>query len=292
MANFIAQNLWRIFLRNSKASAVPCCHCSFSNVVLSMVFFRTMKPHFTKLISLILVSIFFSGISDAQPSNSRTSSTWLTEKWTGDEKKWFNLRESIDREIAKNSYGEHLLQRLKVDAQQNTQDAQAQFRWAYVLYQKAVDGSVSAEKLIPVASRALSEVQSPRVSEFTRLRFLLIGKMFPDRRLLSLGNRLAQLNPNDYSVKYRLVKILDPGLSPQEKQQALLYARDLVRLKPERASAHASLASVYFRSWLLSKNQQDKAQALASYKRYLQLAPKSDSFRSQAQRIIAQLEKA
>ena len=61
-----------------------------------------------------------------------------------------------------------------------------------------------------------------------------------------VGERLQKRNPSDYAVKYRLIKVFDPGLSDQQKQQALRYARDVVRLQPKRASAHAAMASVYY----------------------------------------------
>lgn len=97
--------------------------------------------------------------------------------------------------------------------------------------------------------------------------------------------------PDDYDVKFRLIAILTPGLSTEEKKQAVSYANDLIRIDAKRPSAYSALGGVYYRSWLISKSRDDAEKSIAAYRRYLQLAPANDTFRPQAQSIIAMMQK-
>ena len=87
-----------------------------------------------------------------------------------------------------------------------------------------------------------------------------------------------------------MIDTLNIETSTKDRKQAIGYAQDLVRLSPKRPSAHASVGWVYFRSWMVSKTQYDANKAITGYRKYLQLAPKKDNFRKQAERIIKEIQ--
>jgi len=292
MAPFSVSSFLGVLFRSSKASIV--FYSGRDSLLYLVVPHRPITYRACMVIGL-MVSFMSSlcSVGRTQPSlqtQTQRKSVWLTESWTAEETQWRRLRQDSEREIARSTNRGQLLQRLRSEAQKKLQDARVQYRWGYAVYRAAVDGSAPAERAVPSAALALATVPSPRAYEFARLRFLLESKQFPSPRLRGVGERLAKRDPKDYAVKYRLVKVLDPGLSAQQKQQALRHARDLVRLQPRRASAHASLASVYYRTWLVGKGQSDGNSAIAAYRKYLQLAPAKDSFRKQAQQIIKMIQ--
>ncbi|RYZ92627.1 MAG: hypothetical protein EOP06_03705 [Proteobacteria bacterium] len=138
---------------------------------------------------------------------------------------------------------------------------------------------------------ALASTPSPRVYNWTRLRFLVDARNFPDTLLRPVGERLVQRDPKDYEVKYRLIDTFNPGESKAEKKQALIYAHDLIRLNPKRASGYSALGGVYYRDWLLNKNRTDAGNAIAAYQRYLKIAPPNEPFRRQVTLLIALMRK-
>jgi hypothetical protein len=146
---------------------------------------------------------------------------------------------------------------------------------------------------ISLPRQALGFVASPHAYEFARLRFLMEAWGAPFPQLEKLGQRLVHRNPQDYDVKYYLVQVLCTVPTPEAKQQALGYVREFMRANPKKISYWLNLGAVYNFSWYQSrgKNRADGKNAIAAYRKYLQLAPADDKKRKGVNEEIAYIQK-
>ena len=226
------------------------------------------------------------GPLQAQPQESN----WMKEKWTQDGTPYKRIRLYVDKFLV-TAGPALLLNNYEQQAKRTPRNPQAQFRWAYATYRAASTGFSGAEGQLLKANSALLSVASPQVAEWTRLRFLIAARNFPDPALQNVGRRLAQHDPKDYEVRYRLIATLNPGESVPDKKEALLIANQLIALSPKKASAYSALGGIYYRSWLLRKNRSDAKNAIAAYKQYIQLAPQKEPFRKQVTSLLVILQK-
>lgn len=91
-------------------------------------------------------------------------------------------------------------------------------------------------------------------------------------------------------MRYLLTNLLRPESNTSDKELAFQNLREMARLQPNRPSLYSITGSVYFRLWLAGRDEVDRQRASAAYNRYLQLTPRSDLFRAQAQRLIDMLK--
>ena len=206
---------------------------------------------------------------------------WAREGWTGDNRPYHRVRTEVNRAISQGQKFVKLMTKYKLLAQKSSKPLD-KFRWAYVTYQAAIKGSSFSDKELLHVMKSLRNISSPKTYDYIRLRFLIESRAWPFRQLKKVGERLAERNPKDYEVKYYLVKILNPGRYLSERQEALRYSRDLIRIAPKRLSAHTALGFTYFKIWLVTKNKDDGDKSIAAYRKYLELAPSNHNFRKQA----------
>lgn len=218
---------------------------------------------------------------------------WTAESWTRDDKPYLKIRQNIDKAVAGGQKPDALLTKYQALAQKKPYDPQAQFRWAYAAWQarKAVDSYDQQYRRLWRTQRAFARVPSPHVYEYARLRFLVEAWFRRVPQFKGVGERLAHRNSNDYEVKYYLASILDTSPLAEERERALGYAKDVIRLQPKRPSSYSLLGGVYFSSWLKTKNRSDAEKAIAAYQQYLQLASPNAEWRPQAKRLIQILQR-
>lgn len=220
---------------------------------------------------------------------------WTQEQWTGDNAPYATIRKSIDTAIAAGQNASIIVSRYAPEAQRSPSNAKVQFRWAYATYRayvaekisKAGLASLESSRKLYSAITALQNARSPRSYDYTRLRFLMSVEHFPDRHLKDLGRRLLRRDPNDDSVKHRLLFVLEryPG-SLEERHEAVALAQSLLKRQPSKVSYHATLAGAYMLLWEGTKSPSDADKAIANYRKYLQLAPPNATFRKRAQMWI------
>jgi predicted Zn-dependent protease len=221
---------------------------------------------------------------------------WTTEPWTGDDQQYKKIRDEVWHRMEGEKDTADLVRQYGALAKKvpyhPPYDPEAQFRWAYTVYQAALANPQYRDSSdFGSASQALGYGPSPQTYQYTRLRFLMDAMNWPDNHLVSVGKRLLQHTPDDYQVKYQLAHILASTASAGDKKLALKYAQELVRSKPDQAVYHSLVSEVYFTTWLISKSRSDGDNAISAYKKYLSLAPQSDVFRSQAQYLITKIQK-
>lgn len=250
------------------------------------------------IVLLIVIADFHPLQAQEKPPTEMMKSSsqwnWTKQKWVKSEVPFLHLREKIDREFAKSVgkkgvliiFQEHASQAKKIP-----NDTKAAFAWIYSAYKAQQLDPQFDRKLFTRARMALLLGRYPfDNSEWARLRFLVESQPFPRSPLTSIGERLLEKYPQDAEVKYQLVRAFSPT-NPVEKQKALKYSQDLIRLEPKRPSYHALLAGIYLKSWLAHKNKTEADKAITAYNQFLLLAPLNHQFRPQAKRTIELLKR-
>lgn len=163
-------------------------------------------------------------------------------------------------------------------------DPLALFRWAYAAYLCASQQPTAAG--IKAAIGGLSDgrysVQPVTAYDFNRVRFLIATLSDPNPALADLGRRLLDVNPDDEQVEYALAGILMDTYSPPKTIEALGLAEDLIRREAGRAEPYALVGEVYYYRWKAHGQTHDGLQAQNAYLKYVELAPKEDSFSARA----------
>ena len=242
-------------------------------------------------IVLIIATLVFSSISGhTQPASASTSPSylWAVEKWTPQADVPFAAQEVILRKASQ-------VQLVQVTSTQLTTAPKSEEIYrlglaGYLLRMKFKDSE--GEAAIQQAFNAMQQIKPSKSYRFARLRFLLTARRGRYPELRKVGVRLARKDPQDYDVRYLLVNLLRPEMSPQDKNLAFQLIDEMKKIQPNRPSLQSIEGGVYYRLWLKNRDENNRRLTLVKYKRFLQLAPQSDSFRPQAQRIIAQLEKS
>jgi len=233
--------------------------------------------------------------TDTTSPNTVTASwAWTTERWDASDRPFQKVRDEVWRSISHGQHPEALVGKYKALARTEPYhppyDLPAQFGWAYAAYQAAVaDPKFRNHGEFLPAIQALGYGPSPRSYEYARLRFLMEAMNWPDIHLKIAGERLLRRMPNDFQVKYHLTHVLAAGISPQDRDTAVVYAQQMVRAMPDKANMYSLLGETRFTRWLGNKSKADGDSAVAAYQKYLALAPQNDSFRKQAQFLIKRI---
>lgn len=225
--------------------------------------------------------------SPRQQTSSTTS--WMTERWTGDETKYVGAREDINRHFSHGGITVAYLNGLETAWNQDEQNPLKLFRWAHARYRAQGLHPPLPFTAMP-AEGAFNEVPSPHTYEYARTRFLMRTSLSRPRELMAIGRRLLARNPNDFDVEFALYRCFGETMSAAGKQSALAYADHLINKYPDKPSVYAVKADVYFSYWIDHRNKQDARDAIKWYQQYLRLAPANYEWRKQAESTIALLQ--
>lgn len=229
-----------------------------------------------------------SGETDYRAKLQQTD--WETAKWTGADQNLKKIRVEIQTSLKAKPQNQwpSFVSLWAAKSKKTPQDASAFFGWATATFFYSSRTGKREHRVLGNLQKRFDQFSQLDSYEFTRIRYLISALDFPSRQLLPVGRRLYQRNRKDYDVAYFLADMLNLR-DAEERNEAVGVARQLVILAPTRPSAQASSGWIYFRSWLATRQEEDKSKAIQSYNRYLQLAAKNDSFRPQAQRLIAMM---
>ncbi len=226
-------------------------------------------------------------IASHQPS----ADSWTTESWAGDNRPYKEAREQINKAVADKQDPSTLVKQYEVLAQQKPYDPKPEYRYAYATYRAAIEAKpFNASSLISVRD-ALQRGFPPHAYDYTRLRFLVESTLFANKSLIPVGKRLLSHDPKDVSVEYNLIKVLTCSVVASDKEEAVKYAQDLVRARPENADYHATLAGAYLSIWFRSKDSTLANKAMTEYRQYLQLAPADADYRRTVNRLLMTLQR-
>ena len=219
---------------------------------------------------------------------------WVNAPWQNGDQTFLRIQDEIDSSVlaGKNIYD--LIKVYESLAKAHPNNAEQQFQYYYAV-RKAASllkdrmGIVEGQQRLSYLSKAIEDNDFPHTYSFVRLAFLCGSYCFPNPDFKSVGIRLLARNSKDYSVKYALTELLGASSNPIERTKALKYAGELIREYPERYSVYSRLAGVYYSRWTYSHARSDADNAIAGYKKYLEVAPSNDEYRSIAKMWIDKL---
>ena len=247
------------------------------------------------VLSLSLLSFFAVYaqplIAQLAMSQQQTSSntSWLTEKWTGNEKPYATARENIDNDFSHGRITVAYLSNLEEAWNQNEHDPLTLFRWSYARYVSQNLNPALPFTTVP-SYGAFDEVTSPHTYQYTRVRFLTEVMIGSHPELMAAGQRLLDRNPNDFDVEYGLTACFPQYMSANDKDTALAYATHLINKYPNKPSVYSVKGGIYFGYWIDHRDKGDARNAIKWYQQYLRLAPANYVWRKQAKSIIALLQ--
>lgn len=216
------------------------------------------------------------------------ASGWMREAWTGDESLYRELRASVYQASRSGRAPSYWITQYATAAQQKPTDPASQFAWAYAIYRAHYrDAPLARASEYSQAVQVLANVNSPHTYEFTRLRFILAsssgGNIYP---LKLVGERLMRRVPSDAEVKSRMIDVLDDGLSDADKQQALLYAKQIIQSDPISTYGYGALAWTHYVIFLKSHKLEDGNNAVSACQQCLQRMAKDDPARPSTERFL------
>jgi hypothetical protein len=91
--------------------------------------------------------------------------------------------------------------------------------------------------------------------------------------LKSFGQRLLRRNPNDYDVKFWMIRALNPHTSEEDRTLIVRYAQELVKAKPDRPGSYSSLGFAYKELFFADKSLSAGDKALKAYRQYYAMIP-------------------
>lgn len=216
---------------------------------------------------------------------------WTSETWKHDDNSYESVRRTIDRAMQHHVKPAALLRAYRVAAIAHHRRPEYLFGWMYSSYVLADAGNAEGRSDLQKINYEIPFTPSPKSYQYTRLHFLLQALQEPSAELRSLGLHLHDVDPNDYDVTYQLVRVLNQSGTIDDRTQALKFSRQLTKMRPDKAKGYALLGGVYFRAFLISRDEKDRIEAKENYKLFILLAPPGDHFIARAKNLIGFLDR-
>ncbi len=227
---------------------------------------------------------------------------WMQEKWTANDQPYLRVRREVDALVRQAEQSPRavalITARMQQAAQAAIQDPSeplVQFRRAY-LSERARRSPVSTSVPLLEDRRVLFDIYSmlesarPRGSyQYNRLLYLTYSRQFNGTQLKVLGKRLLARDPYDVDVKYFLGQQLGSSDIQQEQDTALGFAQELQKVPAERGRGYRLQASVYQDRWNRNHIVTDVDKSIASYRKYVAMAPPHSQGRNAIMKLIAVL---
>ena len=214
-----------------------------------------------------------------QPSKTTRNSTyfprewtWTKEEWGKSDKPYLKIIQSIDRAVARKQNLDALSLEYAKIAAANPADPQAQFAWGYSAVLARKPGTYVGRQVPNAISQALATAPSPKSYQYARMRYQVLMTWGTWVQLKDLGKRLVERNDGDLLVKRHLTRLLALG-TPTERQQAIVYAKQVVAGYPNYPFSHGGLGDVYRGIFYKERNVDAGYKAIDAYKHALNLNP-------------------
>jgi hypothetical protein len=223
--------------------------------------------------------------SSSLPISGATLS-WAKQPWTGKDAPFSSIRSHIDEWVASGELSASLIGAYQRTAEQNPANALDQFQWCYATYASIVQSggdSTSVSTLTPFYTAMLA-ADDPHCYNYDRL-LVLLHSGYPEER--SLAERLLKVDPKDIPVERAYAHILLEKRGNNDNAKAVNVAETAA------ASDNYSPTSLYVLGFVymsVASKQKDPvywAKGIATYGRFLDAVPFSDSRRILVLRLIA-----
>ena len=260
------------------------------------------------------------------PQLSYTDSMeWTKETWKADDAHFSGLENQVKTQLSQTKQPLEVVKSYRRVALANLSKTDAVFRWGYASYLAARKVQTQEEltdvwqslypallrpalpldyQYKPPFSEMYPKPDSPHSYRYTRLLFLVaVERYVPDTKsrdlFLDLSNRLLQRDPKDKEVEFQRIEMLlgMPWGSRESKiiaedswRKALDYSKKAVNRNPKNLAFLAQLAKAYRFQWD-GKNSYGEM-SIATYRKYLALAPPNDPYRKVVIGILADIQKS
>lgn len=214
--------------------------------------------------------------------NGKGDYSWTNERWTGDNAPWLAAHAELEKAIAGSSDPNALVAAAARAFDRNGRDPMLLYRWAYLAHRVGLsDTNGLRMQRYMLVHTGFCAVKSPKTAEFARLRFILeawhlAGVYYSSDRLLHVGERLLQRNPEDYVVRYYCASLLVGSNDLNRVSIGLAYIDQILehyRGKPlaYRAYLYFYRAIGYKVLYYHSKRKGQAQEAIDGYRAYLKL---------------------
>lgn len=213
---------------------------------------------------------------------------WTSLPWTGNNLPFHRSRTQIDTGFARKQITTRDLDKYQAEYLTYKQPTLSFFKWMYATYTGSKQQPPIVQPLGP-GTGIFYQVPDPHCYDYTRLRFLTEADG-ENEKFAPLARRLIKKDPNDFQVIYAFINFYYPDRPILSKQEALTLAQNLLKVYPAKIQIYAAIGGIYYSSWLQHKRSEDATKSIYYYKKYVQLAPTNDSFRSYAQQLIREMQ--
>jgi len=258
---------------------------------------KKLKSHHTFVLgvcaSLVCAFSFAVFAQSNPPDASRLlmpSTAWVSMKWTGDNRKYHDVRIQIDQLAIQGKLTPEALRTYYGSFLQNPRDPLVLFRWAYA-DNLAIRLKPDLPQHVSPGDGAFEACPNPRTYDYDRTR-LLLNWPGNESLLLPLAKRLLAHDPKDYPLQYNLATLSSGTDAPTEKAAAVRRAERLLSQYPNKPEIYGLLGGIYCDHWVFKKDPADGRKAIFYYQKYLQIANPNDPWRKQAKFWIERIESA
>jgi hypothetical protein len=264
------------------------------------------------------------------PSGYVDNMDWTQETWREDDTHLSRVQNEVKSRLSGSADTLQVMRQYRSLASKDLYNADAVFRWgcaSYIasskaktldeerdiwvsLYPALLHPALPNDYKLAATPSAIPKPITPHSYRYTRLLFLVavhnrVADVKDERQLLALCDRLLERNPNDRTVKFARIEMLmhlkpvssreDPIVAKQSKSlleaarlKALGFSKQAVTENPSNLPLLVQLAGIYNFLWD-GKNGYDQM-AIATYRRYLALAPSTDPYVKTVNDTITKIE--
>ena len=227
-------------------------------------------------------------ISKAHIAMDAAKLKWTSVLWTGNNLPYHLARTEIENGFARKQITTTELDEYGAEYLTYKQPALSLFKWMYATYLGSKQDPPIYSTHGPGSAR-FNEVTDPHCYDYTRMRFLWEGDG-KDVEYSTLARRLIKKDTKDFRVIYEFIDCYSSTRKFLSKAEALTLAQNLLKVYPDKIQIYTAIGRVYYSDWLQYKRPTDAAKSIYYYKKYIQLAPISDSFRSYAQQLVGEMQ--
>jgi len=219
--------------------------------------------------------------------------SWTKLSWAEDNSAYAAIRQKIEQQIAQSSDPPSVLAGYKLRAKADPTDPLAEFAYGYSAFLVSVDDSVdvNVRKLaVQDVPDYLANAKFPNTYDYARLRFLTESIVSGGSPLISVGFRLLNIHPNDRHVQYLCAQDLAYSGKKSNIESAIAYITGAMKQYPNDPVPYVKRAFMYMELQEIFGVQADKQKGIADYQAYVNMAPVTDTARSQIINLIRSLE--
>jgi tetratricopeptide (TPR) repeat protein len=211
---------------------------------------------------------------------------WESERWTGDDRPFAQVRLSIDRLFNAKVDAQPFVSQYQALAKVNPRDALDQFRWAYaVLKQGDIPHPVHRDT--SEITIALADAVQPHTYNYTRMRLLF---QYAGPKELGLFERLLARDPSDDRVKSIYAFILSETKLKKDDDKAVSIEEAIVAEGRYSPVCYRDLSDIYYDVGYNENDPSFYKKSIAASREYLARTPDYDWTRAAVEHSISYLE--